>query len=72
MLKKNEKQITLLLVWSAPSWVVLATVTLCYKTCQATSLVAQWLGFWASSVGSWVPSLVGEVRSHKLLRAAKK
>ena len=72
MLKKNEKQITLLLVYSASSWVVLATITLCSKTRQTTSLVAQLLGLWASSVGSWVPSLGGEVTSHKPLRAAHK
>ena len=41
-------------------------------TMQGTSLVAQWLGFSASTAGNMVPSLVRELRSHITCGAGKK
>ena len=42
------------------------------KNNTGSSLVAEWLGFWAFTAVAWVQSLVGELRSHKSCGVAKK
>ena len=43
-----------------------------YKINSGNSLLVQWLGLRASTAGAQVPSLVGELRSHKLCGPAKR
>ena len=48
------------------NWVVIRKFTV------RSSLVVQWLGLCAFTAVAWVQSLIGELRSHKLLSTAKK